>query len=64
MIDSDQRQGSNRYPLNKLASKSQSDLRVFSNRHPFQILRFMADLLVWVKAYISEGHSQDIVLRK
>ena len=41
--------------------KSQSDLRVFSNRHPFQILRSMADLLVRVsvREYVS-----DVNLRK
>ena len=32
--------------------KSRSDLRVFSNRRPFQILRSMADLLV--RAYFSD----------
>ena len=34
--------------------KSWSDLRVFSNRYLFQILRSMADLLVRVRAYISD----------
>jgi hypothetical protein len=34
--------------------KSRSDLRVFSNRHPFHILRFIADLLVRIRAYISD----------
>ena len=34
--------------------KSRSDLRVFSNRCPFQILRSMADLLVMVRAYVSD----------
>ena len=34
--------------------KSWSDLRVFSNPCPFQILRSMADLLVRVMAYVSE----------
>ena len=53
MIDSDWP------PLLKSAStdqcyylKSWSNLRVFSNQHPFQILRSMADLLV--SAYISD----------
>jgi len=39
--------------------KSWSDLRVFSNRHPSQILRSVADLLVRVRAYVS-----DVDLRK
>jgi len=53
MIDSD------RPPLLKSAStdqcyylKSWSNLRVFSNQHPFQILRSMANLLV--RAYVSD----------
>jgi hypothetical protein len=33
--------------------KSQSDLRVFSNRHPFQILWNIVDLLVMVSAYVN-----------
>jgi hypothetical protein len=38
--------------------KSRSDKRLFSNRYPFQILRSMADLLVRVRAYVSDviGH--------
>ena len=39
--------------------KSRSDLRVFSNRCPFQILRSMADLLVRVRAYVS-----DVIVRR
>ena len=60
MIDSNQHSDSNQRPLFKSAStdfiisKSQSDVKVFSNRHPFQILRSMADLLVRVRAYVSD----------
>ena len=34
--------------------KLRSDLRVISNRRPFQILRSMADLLVRVRACVSD----------
>jgi len=34
--------------------KSQFDLRIFSNRHPFQILRSVADLVVRVRPYVSD----------
>ena len=42
MIDSDRHPVSNRHPLTSL---SQSDLRVFSNRRPFQILRSIICLI-------------------
>jgi hypothetical protein len=35
-------------------SQVESDLRIFSILHPFQILRSMADLLVRVRAYVSD----------
>jgi hypothetical protein len=34
--------------------ESRSDLRVFSNWCPFQILRYIADLLFWIRAYVSD----------
>ena len=61
MTDSDQRPNSNRRPLLKsaptdviISNHGRSDLRVLSCRRPFQILRSMADLLVRVRAYISD----------
>ena len=53
MIDSDQRPDSNHHPLTSF-SQITVRLRVFSNRRPFQILRSLADLLVRVRAYISD----------
>ena len=44
---------SNRHGLTSL-SLITFYLRVFSNRRPFQILRAMADLLVRVRAYVSD----------
>jgi hypothetical protein len=53
MIDSDRRPVYKRRPILKSAStyvnisnKSWSNLRVFSNQRPFQILRSMTDLLL------------------
>ena len=61
MTDSDQRPNSNRRPLLKsaptdviISNHGRSDLRVLSYRRPFQILRSMADLLVRVRAYVSD----------
>ena len=55
MIDSDQSPDSNQHPLMSL-SQITVPFKVFSNLHPFQILRSMADLLirVGVRAYISD----------
>jgi hypothetical protein len=55
MIDSDQRQDSNRHPLTSL-SHITSQLKDILNQYPFQILRSMADLLVRVRvrAYASD----------
>jgi hypothetical protein len=55
VIDSDQRPDLNRHHWRQYL-KSRTDLMVFSNRRPFQILRYMADLFVrvWVRAYISD----------
>ena len=56
---SDQHPDSNQHPLLKSVStdviiSNHDHLRVFSNLHPFQILRSMADLLVRVRAYASD----------
>ena len=42
---------SNQHSLKSFDLKSQSYLRVFSNRHPFQILISMADLLDQVRVW-------------
>ena len=49
MIDSDQRH----------YFKLRSDLRVISNRRPFQIIRSMDALMVMVSAYVS-----DVIVRR
>ena len=43
--------------------KSRFDLRVFSNQHPFQILRSMADLIVRVRLGYMSVMSLDVDLR-
>ena len=73
MIDSDQRPDSNRHPLMSLSQINwkvcrfenilKSDLRIFSNRHTFQILRYMADLLVTVSIRQVMNLKKDIDLR-
>jgi len=79
MIDSDQRPDSNWHPLTALPQitvqtqtgihwrhylKSRSNLRVFSNRRPFQILRS----IIWTVYWLGLGHmsvtSLDVDLRK
>ena len=56
---SDQHRDSNQRSLLKSTStyviiSNHDYLRVFSNRHPFQIFRSMADLLARVKVYASD----------
>jgi hypothetical protein len=46
--------------MNHLYLKSRSDLRVFSNQCPFQILRSMADLVDKVRACVSIYNGQYI----
>ena len=54
---------SNRYDL-----KSRFDLKVFTNRYPFLILRYVANLLVSIRVRITIGHTSvksfDVDLKK